>query len=106
MNKIMQNMMKPIPVNTDSSAELRRAQEEHVLNWLATVDKSVSGLTLRHECKGIPGIEYDRYGNMNLYYAKDCYKILQRLERKGHVISALVGSRRYYSIPVDNGGDN
>lgn len=106
MNKIMQNMMKPIPVNSDTSASLRLAQEQYVLNWLKNTDYSVRSIDVYRECRNIPGLEYDEWNNYNRHTRKGCTKILQRLERKGHIVSVLYGSCRYYSIPVDNGGDN
>lgn len=99
MNKIMQNMMKPLPVRGDSRAAIRLAQEDRVLKYLSEVDKSVTAKDISISCHGIP-----------LYYkwdsadARVCSKILQRLEQKGHVISTFYCGCRYYSIPM-NGGE-
>lgn len=105
MNKTMQSMMKPIPVDDNSRAVIRQAQEDRVLSYLQQVNRSVSCKDVQMECHGIPEVE-STSGYYGQLYRRTCSKILQRLEKKGHVVSVLYGSYRYYSIPVQNGGEN
>lgn len=104
MNKIMQSMMKPIPVEENNKAALRLAQEEHVLNWLRTIDRSVNCRDVYNDCKNIPSVGANCYGwGRGCWGHRQCSSILKRLEKKGHVVSVLYGQFRYYSIPVNGG---
>ena len=105
MNKTMQSMMKPIPVEQNNKGALRLAQEEHVLAWLRTIDHSVNCRDVYADCHDIPGVNGGRWGG-GYYEHCQCSSILKRLEKKGHVVSVLYGQYRYYSIPVENGGEN
>lgn len=99
MNKTMQNIMKPIPVYTNSRYELRQAQENRVMEYLDGVKQSVTARDVFINCHDIP--------TRSAWYTIDtrlCSKILQRLEQKGRVVSVLYCGSRYYSIPV-NGGE-
>lgn len=110
MNTIMAAVMKPIPVPTNSRSELCRRQEEYVLTWLQAYPNSVTRHIVRRDCLNIPGVSDEQAPNWlhnNPYkQASICSSILQRLERKGYIVSTLCGNCRYYSIPVKNGGAN
>lgn len=103
MNKTMQNMMKPIPVNANTSASLRQQQEDHVLNWLNTRTFSVTCTDVAEDCGNIPGVNYNYAYPYRV--RRTASSILKRLERKGHVVSVLCGSYRYYSVPVEGGAN-
>lgn len=106
MNKTMMQMMKPIPQpSRNNRAELRRRQEEHILTWLQGYPNSVNRHDVAQNCANIPGIStpdapsYIRYNR-----DRACSSVLQRLEKKGHVVSVLCGDGyRYYSVPVNGG---
>lgn len=105
MNKTMMQMMKPIPQTSNNKAELRRRQEEHILAWLKGYPNSVNRHDVVKNCPDIPGIStsdaptYTRYNR-----GRACASVLQRLEKKGHVVSVLCGDGyRYYSVPVNGG---
>lgn len=108
MNKTMTAMMKPIPTPAHSNrTELRRRQEEHILTWLEMYPSSVNRHDVAEKCHNIPGVnDADATRYMRCNAARACSNILKRLEKKGHVISVLCNDGyRYYSIPVENGGD-
>lgn len=104
MNRAMQSIMRPIPVNANTNAALRRAQEDRVLNWLNAQAESVTSADVALHCGNIPGVDYTWTASYRV--RRTASSILKRLERKGHVVSVLCGSYRYYSIPVENGGAN
>lgn len=107
MNKAMM-MMKPIRLSADSTkADIREAQDARVLEWLDGIDYSVNARDVTLECRDIPGVVdiSPSRACAPKWRVRQCSVILQRLERKGLIVSALHGRYRYYSTPVVKGGE-
>ena len=88
-------MMKPLPVS-ESKADLRRQQEDHVFGYLSQAGLSVCAADVADNCPNIPGHTYRGGGPSTRFVSH----ILRRLEAKGRIISTLYSGRRYYSTFV------
>lgn len=98
MNKIMESMMKPIPTTEDSYARRKEEQEEYMLQWMEQQATSVSVFDVKRARLNVPYIGTP--SEAWRIYGRRVSTIFKRLERKGKVISTLVGNSRFYSIPI------